>query len=281
MEHHMENSIGYGPTEWLALAERICVVTGGGGGIGAETARELAGAGAWVAVVDRDEGLADGVATEIERGGGRAIGVRADVANVDSVAAAAQRVQKELGPCGVLVNNAAIRHRNPLIEIDLDTWNGVLAVNLTGALLCSQAFGAQMIAAKRGGSLIHVASLIGHYAQSGSGAYCVSKAGLMMLSRALAVELGQYRIRSNVVSPGMTRTSANEAAYRNAEYADARARLTPSGRVGLPADLAHTITFLASHRSEYINAQEIVVDGGMESTLMDRIPRAGKPASGA
>jgi len=174
------------------------------------------------------------------------------------------------------VNNAAIRHRNPLIGIDLEIWNRVLAVNLTGALLCTQAFGAQMIATGQGGSLIHVASLVAHYPQTGSGAYCVSKAGMIMLSRALTVELAEHQIRSNVVSPGMTRTPANEGAYRNPEVAEARARITPAGRVGVPDDMANAIAFLASDRSNYINGKEIVVDGGMESTLMNNVPRVAR-----
>jgi NAD(P)-dependent dehydrogenase (short-subunit alcohol dehydrogenase family) len=276
----MEERIGSEAKGWLGLAGRVCVVTGGGGGIGAETVRELARAGALVAALDRDEDLANSVAREIERSGGRAIGMLADVANAESVAAAARRVQQELGPCRVLVNNAAIRHRNPLIEIDLETWNRVLGVNLTGALLCTQAFGAQMIAAGQGGSLIHVASLVGHYPQSGSGAYCASKAGVIMVSRSLTVELAEHGIRSNVVSPGMTRTPANEGAYRDPEIATARARMTPSGRVGVPADMANTIAFLASDRSNYINGQEIVVDGGMESTLMNNVPRVARTAAG-
>ena len=230
----MEERIGSEANGWLGLAGRVCVVTGGGGGIGAETARELARAGALVAALDRDGELANSVAREIESNGGRAIGVLADVGNADSVAAAAQRVQQELGPCRVLVNNAAIRHRNPLIEIDLETWNRVLGVNLTGALLCTQAFGAQMIAAGQGGSLIHVASLVGHYPQSGSGAYCASKAGMIMLSRSFTVELAEHRIRSNVVSPGMTRTPANEGRTETRDCNGARAHgpCGPSWRPG-------------------------------------------------
>ena len=123
MEQHMEERIGSEAMGWLGLAGRVCVVTGGGGGIGAATARELARAGASVAALDRDGDMASSVAREIERSGGRAIGILADIGNPDSVAAAADQVAKELGPCRVLVNNAAIRHRNPLIGIDLETWN--------------------------------------------------------------------------------------------------------------------------------------------------------------
>jgi NAD(P)-dependent dehydrogenase (short-subunit alcohol dehydrogenase family) len=258
---------------WLGLEGRVCVVTGSGSGIGAETARLLAAEGAWVAVLDRDADNAALVAKEINNGGGRAISVAADVGDSSSVAAAAERVGSELGPCRVLVNNAAIRHRQPLMEMDIEAWNRVLAVNLTGALLCTKSFGAQMISAGEGGSLIHIASLIAQYPQGGSGAYCASKAGMIALSRTLTLELGMHRIRSNVVSPGMVRTPATEPSYRDPEIAAARQRLVPMGRVGGTLDLANVIAFLASDRSEYINAEEILVDGGVHSTLMEGTKR--------
>lgn len=256
-------------SEWLGLYGRVCVVTGAGSGIGAETARELARVGASIAVLDRDDAAADKVASQIRHDGGRAIGVYADIGEPDSVFAAANRVEQELGPCRILVNNAAIRHRQPLMELPLDVWNRVLAVNLTGALVCTKAFAAQMIAAGQGGSLIHVASLLAHFPQGGSGPYCASKAAMITLSRTLTIELAPHRIRSNVVSPGQIRTPASEAVYRDPVLAAARERAVPAGRVGIPADLADVIAFLASDRSDYINAQEILVDGGISSTLME------------
>lgn len=257
------------PPDWLGLRGRVCVVTGAGSGIGAETARELARLGAAVAVLDNQAAAAAAVACEIRAAGGLAIDVCADIGQPDTVFAAAQRVQDELGPCRVLVNNAAIRHREPLIEMPLEAWDRVLRVNLTGALVCTKAFAAQMIAGAQGGSLIHVASLIAHFPQGGSGPYCASKAALLTLSRTLTIELAPHGIRSNVVSPGQIRTPASEASYRDPALAAARQRAVPAGRVGVPADLANTIAFLASDRSEYINAQEIVVDGGISCTLME------------
>lgn len=259
---------------WLGLQDWVCVVTGGGSGIGAETARLFASAGAKVAVVDRDAASATAMATGIESNGGRAIAVVADVGRADTVRAAAYRVRAELGPCRVLVNNAAQRHRGPLLEIDLADWNGMLAANLTGALVCTQAFAAQMVAAGQGGSIVHVASILGHHPQPLSGAYSVSKAGLIMLSRLLALELGEHRIRSNVVSPGFTRTPHTEASYRDTEVAQARERMIPAGRVAGPEDMAQVIAFLASDRSGYVDAQDIVVDGGLGSSLMTQVPRS-------
>ncbi len=260
--------------DWLCLQDRVCVVTGAGSGIGAETAREFARAGAWVAVLDRNAAGADAVAAEIVRSGGRAIAVHANVGDPASVAAAAQRVQSELGPCRTLVNNAALRHREDLIDISLESWNRVLSVNLSGALLCAQAFARQMISGGPGGSMVHVSSLVGTHPQADSGAYCVSKAGLNMLSRILAVELGKHGIRSNVVSPGFTRTPANEAAYSNPELAAARAAIVPIGRFASPLDLAQVIVYLASDRAGYVDGQEITVDGAISSVFMSLVPRA-------
>lgn len=272
----MAESVGTVVGTWLGLAGQVCVVTGAGSGIGAETARQFASAGAWVAVLDRDADSAAAVAAEICRDGHRAIGVHADVAQATMVMAAADRVAKELGPCRVLVNNAATRHRKRLMDIRVEDWNQVLSVNLTGALLCAQAFARQMIAAGRGGSIVHVGSLIGHHPQFDAGAYGTAKAGLGMLSRSLAIELAEHRIRSNVVSPGFTRTPATEASYRDPETAAARARLIPAGRVGLPSDLAQVILMLASDRADYVTGQDLSVDGGVGNSLMSRVPMPAK-----
>ena len=264
--------------DWLSLNGRVCVVTGGGSGIGAGTARELASVGASVAILDRDGAAAAAVAASIVQAGGRAIGVTADVSQVDSVAAAAEQVQRELGPCQVLVNNAAlVGYAGPLMDSDLDVWNRMLSVNLTGALICAKAFGKQMIAAGHGGSIVNVASICGHVPLTGGGAYSVGKSGLMMMTRLLAVELSEHRIRCNSVSPGLVRTPATEAAYADPEVGDARGRMVPSGRVALPEDLAHAIVFLASDKAGYINAQDILVDGALSQVLMSLVPKPTKP----
>lgn len=258
------------------LAGRVCAVTGGGSGIGAATARLFAAGGAWVAVLDRNGEGATRVADEINAGGGRAIGVQVDVSQAEAVARAAALVAEQLGPCRVLVNNAAMRSRDLLTEITLEAWNRVLSVNLTAALVCTQAFLPQLRSGGPGGSIVHVASIVGHNPQPPQNAYAVSKAGLIMLSRALSIELAPWGIRSNVVSPGFTRTPANEDSYSDPEILAARMKMIPLGRIGTPDDLAEVIAFLASDRAAYVSGQDIVVDGGFINTLMVTVPKARK-----
>jgi NAD(P)-dependent dehydrogenase (short-subunit alcohol dehydrogenase family) len=260
------------------LRDRVCVVTGAGRGIGAGAARELARAGARVALLDRDGASAEAVAAEITEAGGRAIGLAADVTQQDAIAAAAERVQRELGPCQVLVNNAAlVGYAGPLMDADLDQWRRMFEVNVTGALICTRAFGRQMVAGGKGGSIVNVASICGHLPLAHGGVYSVGKAGLLMLTRMLALELAAQGIRCNSVSPGLVRTPATEAAYDDAEVAEARRRLVPLGRISGPEDLATVIAFLASDRSGYVDGQDVLVDGALSQSLMGMVPRPSTP----
>jgi NAD(P)-dependent dehydrogenase (short-subunit alcohol dehydrogenase family) len=264
---------------WLGLQGKVCVVTGAGRGIGAETARQLAAVGARLACLDRDGASAQAVAEEIVAAGREAIGLEADVARADSVAAAAAQTQRRFGPCDVLVNNAAlVGYAGPLMQADLAQWNQTLAVNLTGALVCAQTFGAQMVAAGNGGCIVNVASICGHFALPGGGAYSVGKSGLMMLTRLLSLELAEHGIRCNSVSPGFVHTPATDVAYRDPEIAEARRRIVPSGRIAAPQDLANVIVFAASVRADYLNGQDILVDGAVGRTLMTLVPKPSRAA---
>jgi NAD(P)-dependent dehydrogenase (short-subunit alcohol dehydrogenase family) len=263
---------------WLGLAGTVCVVTGAGSGIGEGTAHELAGSGAHVAVLDCNGDAASSVAAQIREEGGVALAVKADVSRPNEVVAAAEQVRRELGSCHVLVNNAAVvGYGGPLMDGNSDLWNHTLEVNLTGALVCAQTFAKQMIEAGRGGSIVNVASICGHMPMLGGGAYSVSKAGLLMLTKILALELGVHRIRCNAVSPGLVRTPAAEIAYQDAEVAEARRRIIPAGRIAGPRDIANFIAFLSSERSGYLNGEDILVDGGFNQTLLTHVPQPVKP----
>ncbi len=261
-------------SNWLGLSGRVCVVTGGGGGIGRATALSLARAGANVAAIDRDEAGLATTEAELHKHGGTHLVTRCDTTSADSVTAASQAIEKALGPCNVLVNTAAILRPGALDKLTLAEWNSVLAVNLTGYFLCAQIFGRQMRAQGRG-SLVHVSSIAGSNAQGQSGAYSVSKAGVIMLSQQLANEWGPHGIRSNVVSPGMVITPMSQAFYDTPGVTERRAAVVPSRRVGQPQDIADAILFLASDRSSYVNGDEITVDGGYVNMLMNLVPRPG------
>jgi len=243
---------------WLGLEGRVCAVTGAGSGIGAAIATELARAGARVALLDRDGAAAAGVARAIAAQGGTALALECDVSREASVREAAAGVRRELGDCGVLVNNAGMLRPGALEGVSLQEWNAVLAVNLTGALLCAQAFRPQLQAAGQG-SLVHVASIAALHPQTRSGAYSASKAGVLLLSRQLAAEWGPLGLRSNAICPGMIRTPLSARFYEEPGFEARRAAVTACRRVGEPLDIANAALFLASPRSAYLNGAELVV----------------------
>ena len=261
-------------SDWLGLSGRVAVVTGGGGGIGRATAVSLARAGVKVAALDRDErGLEETKAKLREFGDGHLV-ASCDTTSAESVASAAEAVERVLGSCAILVNTAAVLRPGGLDTLPLAEWNAVLAVNLTGYFICAQAFGRQM--RKLGyGSLVHVASIAASNAQGQSGAYSVSKAAVVMLSQQLAAEWGPHGIRSNVVSPGLVVTPMSQAFYDTPGVTERRTAVVPMRRIGAPQDMADAILFLASDRSSYVNGEEIIVDGGYARTLMSHVPRPG------
>ncbi len=259
---------------WLGLAQKVCVVTGAASGIGAAVARSFAEAGAVVALLDRDLKGCEILARELSHQGHRALAVACDTSNESSVAEAAAKVQAELGACHALVNNAGFLRAGDLDSMSLDDWNAVLAVNLTGYLLCARAFAKPMRAAGVG-SIVNVASISARFPQARSGAYSASKSGVLLLSRQIAVEWGAEGVRSNAICPGMIRTALSAKFYEEPGFEAKRAAVTASRRVGEPQDIADVALFLASPRSAYVNGAELLVDGGMSSMLMDMVPRPG------
>ena len=260
--------------DWLGLAGKVCVVTGAASGIGAAVASGLAEAGARVALLDRDAEGAERHAATLRGMGAQALAVACDIAQPDSVQAAARKVQAELGTCHALINNAGLLRPGNLGDVNLDDWNLVLSINLTGYLLCARAFGEPMRATGMG-SIVNVASISGLFPQSGSGAYSASKAGVLALSRQLAVEWGPQGVRSNAICPGMIRTALSAKFYEEPGFEAKRAAVTASRRIGEPQDIANVALFLASLRSGYVNGAELLVDGGMANMLMDMVPRPG------
>jgi len=260
--------------DWLGLAGRICVVTGAGSGIGRAIATAMVDTGAVVALLDRDRATCEAAAAELSGRGGRVLAIECDTSDRASVGAAAEAVQSAFATCDVLVNNAGLVRSGPLESLSLEDWNHLLAVNLTGYLLCAQAFGKPMLAARRG-CIVHVASVAAHHPQPRSGAYSASKAGVAILSQQLALEWGPSGIRSNVVSPGLIRTPLSEAFYQAPGVSERRAQMVPSRRIGTPEDIADVVLYLASDRAAYVNGADVAVDGGFAAVLMDTVPRPG------
>ena len=264
-------------TAWLQLQDKVCVVTGAASGIGAQIAKSLAAVGAKVGLLDRDLEGAQKVVQEIITVGGVAHTVRCDVSQEQSVLQAMSELEAKLGVASGLVNNAGFLTSHSLSDVSLTDWNAVLAVNLTGYLLVARAFAKRMQSTGHagGGSIVNVASISANFPQSMSGAYSASKAGVVQMSRQMAVEWRAQQIRCNAICPGMIRTLLSAKFYEIEGVETKRAAMTASGRVGEPLDIANTALFLLSPVSSYINAAEIPVDGGMPAMLMDMVPRPG------
>jgi NAD(P)-dependent dehydrogenase (short-subunit alcohol dehydrogenase family) len=252
----------------LALAARVCVVTGGGTGIGRAIALALAAEGAAVAILDRDETAAQATLDLVSRAGAEGLAITCDVSSQDSVEAACDAVRKRFGDAQVLVNNAAIRRPGPLQSLSLCDWNALLSVNLTGYFICAQTFGRAMLA-NGDGALVHISSQAADFAHPFSGAYSVAKAGVSMLSRLLAVEWAPAGVRSNAVHPGFVDTS--QPMYDQPGVRERRSAAVPVGRIGRPEDTAQAVVFLASSRSSYVNGIELAVDGGFTRNLMSLV----------
>ena len=259
---------------WLGLEDSVCVVTGAGSGIGRATAQELSLVGAKVALLDVDPSAAETVAEDIRTTGGTAVAIGCDVTSDRDVKAAAAKVDDQLGMCDVLVNNAGILRPGSLDTLAIDDWEHLMNVNVTGYLRCAQAFGQHML--DRGqGAIVHIASIAASEPQANSGAYSPGKAAVAMLSRQLAYEWGPRGVRSNTVSPGLVRTALSEAFYQAPGVLEKRNAVVPARRIGQPSDIARAVVFLASPKADYINGQELLVDGGLAQTLMGFVPRPG------
>ena len=244
---------------------RIAIVTGAARGIGAGVAVRLAADGMTVAVLDLDEGNCADTVNEIETAGGQALAVGADVSRTDQVEAAVGRVASELGAPTVLVNNAGLLRDNLLFKMSDDDWDTVLDVHLKGTFLMTRAAQKYMVEA-RYGRIVNTSSssALGNRGQAN---YSAAKAGLQGLTKTLARELGPFGITANAVAPGfiatdMTAATAARVKMSFEDFKTAAASQIPVRRVGLPEDVAHTVSFLVSEGAGYVSGQIIYVAGG-------------------
>jgi 3-oxoacyl-[acyl-carrier protein] reductase len=240
-------------------------VTGSARGIGAATARRLAADGMAVAVLDLDEAACAGTVKEIADAGGRALAVGADVSDSAQVKTAVERVAEELGGPAVLVNNAGVIRDNLLFKMTDDDWDTVLGVHLRGAFLMSRAVQKHMVD-QRWGRIVNLSSssALGNRGQVN---YSAAKAGMQGFTKTLALELGPFGITANAVAPGfiatdMTAATAARVGVSFEDFQEAAAERIPVRRVGQPADVANTISFLVSEGASFVSGQIIYVAGG-------------------
>lgn len=243
------------------LDGRVALVTGASSGLGRHFAHTLARAGAKVAVAARRLDRLHELVEEIEGFDGRALAISLDVTDPLSVAAAVRTAETELGAIAVLVNNAGVGGAKPALEIEPADWDHVMDTNLKGAWLMAQETARHMARLGHGGSIINIASMLGLVVRSQMPAYCASKAGLIHLTRALALELARNDIRVNAIAPGYFETDLSRPFLTSDAGRKLVARI-PQRRVGEMSELDGILMLLASDASRYMTGTVTTVDGG-------------------
>lgn len=246
----------------MKLKEKVALVTGGSRSIGRAIALGFAREGADVAVnyVSNTE-EAQNTVRQIEALGGRALAVRADTSNQAEVESMVNEIWQRLGPIDILVNNAGVQKRVFFLDLEENDWDWILGVNLKGCYLVGQAVAARMKERKQG-AIINISSEAAGFPAPRMTAYCVSKAGVAMLTQCMALELAQYGIRVNALAPGLTRTDINRNDLEDEDFLNLRLARIPLGRVMNPEDLVGAALFLASSDSKSATGTTLQIDGG-------------------
>jgi len=249
------------------LTGRTALITGSVRGIGFSLAEGLGEAGATVIVNGRQPPAVDEAVARLRAKGYQARGAVFDVADEAAVIAAFEAFDKEGVEVDILINNAGIQFRKPMVELELKDWQRVLDTNLTAAFIVGREAAKRMIARGRGGKIINIASLVSEAARATVAPYTAAKGGIKMLTRSMAAEWAKFDIQANSIGPGYILTEMNTALIENPEF-DAWVKASnPAGRWGKPEELVGTAVYLASAASNYVNGQIIYVDGGWLSVL--------------
>jgi 3-oxoacyl-[acyl-carrier protein] reductase len=242
----------------VMMKGKVAVITGAGQGIGRAIALRLAREGVKVVIGDLDATTAQQTAQAINTVGGQAVYMVTDVTRKSDAAALIGKAVELFGCLDILVNNAGFYPSAPIIEIDENEWDRVLAVNLKSTFLCSQAAAKQMMTQKQG-VIINIASVDAKTRTTGNAHYAAAKAGVISFTRTLACEMAPYKIRVNAVSPGWIATNSMKAASERWQQAVEK---IPMGRLGTPEDVAEAVLFLASDVASYITGEILDVNGG-------------------
>ena len=243
------------------VSKEIILITGASQGLGRQFARVLSAHGAAVALAARQTAKLKALEKEIKARGGRAAAVAMDVTDNASIASAIDAAESSLGPVTVLINNAGIAVEKPAVEQTEADWDAVIGANLKGAYFAATEVARRMIAHKRGGNIINVASVLGFGVMKSLSPYTISKAGIVQATKAMALELANHQIRVNAIAPGYIDTEINHQ-FWSTPGGEKLTKRIPQRRVGAEADLDGAILLLASKASSYMTGSVITVDGG-------------------
>jgi 3-oxoacyl-[acyl-carrier protein] reductase len=247
--------------DMFSLKGRVALVTGASSGLGVQFAKALADNGAAIALVARRADRLKSLKDEIEGKGGHAVAIEADVTDHAAVARAFDAAEKAFGTVTILVNNAGIAHGGRAVEMPPEEWRKVLSTNLDAVFFWAQEAARRLLAAKKQGAIVNIASVLGLAVSKGAVAYAAAKAGVVQVTKALAVELAFKGVRVNAIAPGWFVTEMNDD-YLSSEAGAAIKREIPMGRFGNPGDLDGALLLLVSDAGSYITGATIVVDGG-------------------
>jgi 3-oxoacyl-[acyl-carrier protein] reductase len=243
------------------LTGRVALVTGASSGLGARFAEVLAANGAAVALVARRADRITTLAERIAQAGGRAAAIQADVLDPVQMKATFDQAEKAFGTVTILVNNAGVAHTTRALDLPADEWRRVLATNLDAVFFWAQEAARRMLAADKGGAILNISSVLGLNAGKGVVAYSAAKAGVIQLTKTLALELAPKNVRVNALAPGWFVTELNRE-YLTSEAGQAKMREIPARRFGVDGDLDGVVLLLASDAGSYMTGTTVVVDGG-------------------
>lgn len=250
-------------SEITRLKGKVAVVTGAGQGIGRGIARRLAAEGAKVAVADINPETAAKTTAEITAAGGVACAIKFDVTSLKDATAAAETVERQLGPIDILVNNAGWDKVQHFLETDEELWDRLIDINFKGVLICVKAFAPRMLQ-RPGSKIVSIASDAGRAGGVNDAVYSGCKGGVIAFTKTLARELARYQITVNAVAPGFIDTPLSQGISGGLPgYGERLMRTVPLRRKGLPEDIAGAVAYLASNDADYVTGQIISVNGGM------------------